>query len=111
MLVKDTVNEFGFKFVAGEKHSEKEISGISCCDLLSWVMGHSKSGDAWITVQTHLNIVAVASLMDIACIIIPESIEVDEETIVKANEEGIPIVSTDLKAYDIFQKFYEAGLR
>ncbi len=111
MLVKDIVNEFNFSVIAGGKYIEREVQGVYCCDLLSWVMAHSKMGDAWITVQTHINIVAVASLMDLSCIIIPESIEVDNDTIIKANEEGIPIIATDLRVYDIFKKFYEAGLR
>ncbi|RKD27990.1 DRTGG domain-containing protein [Caminicella sporogenes DSM 14501] len=111
MLVKDAVEKFGFKLLAGNKSLNKEISGLYYCDLLSWVMSHAKEGNAWITVQTHLNIVAVASLIDLACIIIPEAIEVDEETLKKADEVGIPILSTELDSFNIFSKFYEAGMR
>ena len=73
-------------------------------------MSHAKQGDAWITVQTHMNIVAIASLLEIGCIIIPEGIEIDADTIEKANEENILIISTQLNSYEIFKKLYQAGL-
>lgn len=111
MQVRDVVEKFNFKVLAGKEFLDKEISGIYCCDLLSWVMSHIKEGYAWVTVQTHLNVVAVATLLDLSCIIIPESIDVDEDTLIKAEEEGIPVLSTDLNSYEIFSRFYEAGMR
>jgi len=111
MKVNTLINEFGFKLIAGGEFIERDIKGIYCCDLLSWVMSHANQSDAWITVQTHVNIVAVASLLDLACIIIPESIDIDKDTINKANEEKIPLLSTNLKTYEIFKRFYEAGMR
>jgi len=111
MLTKDLKNQFQFKVLAGENVLDREVKGLYCCDLLSWVMSHAKDGDAWITVQTHINIIAIASLLNLSCVIVPESIEVDEDTIEKANEEGIPIFSTDLDSFNIFKKFYEAGMR
>ncbi|MCT4562800.1 MAG: AraC family transcriptional regulator [Maledivibacter sp.] len=111
MLVKNIKDKFGFKVIAGENGLDKEVKGLYCSDLLSWVMSHAKDADAWITVQTHINIVAIASLLNLACIIVPESIDVDGDTIEKANEEGIAIFSTDMDSYRIFSKFYEAGMR
>ncbi len=111
MVIKDLKDKFHFKLLAGEKGLDNEINGLYCCDLLSWVMSHAKDGDAWITVQTHINIVAIASLLNLACIIVPESIEVDSDTVAKADEEGIPIFSTDINSFKIFTKFYEAGMR
>jgi len=110
MKVRDLIC-LGFELKAGEKGLDKEIDGVYCSDLLSWVMGHAGQRNIWITVQTHLNIIAVASLLEISCIIIPESIEIDRDTLIKADEEGIPILSTNLKTYDIFKKLYEAGIR
>lgn len=111
LSVRNLVNDLGFKLMTHSTNLNKEITGVYCCDLLSWVMSHAKRGDVWITVQTHTNIVAVASLLEIGCIIIPEGIEIDEETIEKANEEGINILSTTLNNYEIFLKLYELGLK
>lgn len=111
MKVRDLVNDFGFELLAGQAGLERDVKGAYTCDLLSWVMSHTEDSDAWITVQTHVNIIAVASLLNLACIIIPESIDVDEDTIVKAEEEGIPLLRTELNSFKIFAKFYEAGIR
>ncbi len=110
MVVKDMLEKFDFKLIAGEKGLSKKVEGVYCCDLLSWVMSHAEINNAWITVQTHINVIAIASLIELSCVIIPESIEVDDNTIEKANEEGIPVLSTDIDAYNIFKKFYEAGI-
>ena len=61
------------------------------CDLLSWVMAHGEEGMAWVTVQTHLNVIAVASLADMACVILPEGIDMEEESLTKAVTEGMVI--------------------
>lgn len=79
-------------------------NGITCgytCDLLSWVMAKGKSGCAWITVQTHINVVAVASLHDMACIICPEGVEMEEASRRKAEEEHIAILHSPKTAYEI----------
>jgi hypothetical protein len=81
-----------------------------CCDLLSWVMAHGKRNGAWITVQTHLNTVAVASLLDLSCIIIPEDIEVNEQTLSKADEEGIAVLSTSLTGYQASGRLISLGI-
>ncbi|MBB6214915.1 serine kinase of HPr protein (carbohydrate metabolism regulator) [Anaerosolibacter carboniphilus] len=111
MIIKDLIDKYEFRIVTGEEHISRELKGLYCCDLLSWVMSHGKQHDAWITVQTHTNIVAVASLLDIGCIIVPENISIDKETIDKASEEHVAILSTPLSAYNIFCCFYELGLR
>jgi len=77
------------------------VNGIYVGDLLSRVMSKASKGNAWVTVHTHLSIVAVAVFAGISCIVIPEGIEVEEATIKKASLEGIPILSTDLTAYEI----------
>ncbi|TCO80000.1 DRTGG domain-containing protein [Marinisporobacter balticus] len=110
MQVMDLVKKANFKLITSDPLISRKIKGVYCCDLLSWVMARAKEGDAWITVQTHMNIVAVASLLEISCIIIPESIPVEKETIDKANEENIFILSTDLNSYEIFCKMKQLGL-
>ena len=78
-----------------------EVKDACVCDLLSWVMAKGEADMAWITVQTHLNIIAVACLHDFACIIIPEGIAVPDETLAKAEEEDVVILSSQKTAYRI----------
>jgi len=110
MRVKDISGKIGLKLLAGSKGTDKELTGAYICDLLSWVMSHGKKGDAWITVQTHSNIVAVAALLELGCIIVPEEIEVPEETLCKAEDEGIAVFQSSLSSYGIAKELYEMGI-
>ena len=109
MKINDLIQTGDFKQVT-DLDLEKTLEGIYCGDLLSWVMSHAKEGEAWITVQTHMNVIAVASLLNLACIIVPENIDVEAETIEKATSEEIPILVTNLNAYGIFKKLHELGM-
>lgn len=107
MKLTDLKGHEAFKMLTVIEDENRQISGMECCDLLSWVMANGKEDEAWITVQIHANIVAVATLLDFSCIIIPERIKVDDEVIQKAKEEGLTIFSTALDAYGIFKVFHD----
>ncbi len=112
MNMQKLVDDFGFKLITESIDlSNKEVTGLHCCDLLSWVMANAKEGEAWITVQTHSNIVAVASLLDLSCLIIPSSIDIDEATLDKAIDQEIPVFSAPEDAFGIFKLFYKAGMQ
>lgn len=110
MLVKDVSERIGLKLLAGGTGADKELTGAYICDLLSWVMSHGKKGDAWITVQTHSNIIAVAALLELSCVIIPEEIEVSTDTLHKAEEEGIAVYQSSLSAYELAKELYLMGI-
>lgn len=107
MKIIEFAEKLGMKNLTGEATLQKEISKIYVCDMLSWVMSHASSNDAWVTVQTHVNIVAIAVLLEIPCIIIPEGIKVEEATIKKASEENIAVLSTNMDAYEICWRAHE----
>ncbi|HYE81282.1 MAG TPA: DRTGG domain-containing protein [Clostridia bacterium] len=110
MKVIDASGKIGLKLLSGGSGTDKELSGVYICDLLSWVMSHGKKGDAWITVQTHSNIIAVAVLLELGCIIVPEEIEVEEETLCKADDEGIPVFQSSLSSYELAKELYRMGI-
>jgi len=74
------------------KSEDHAVEGIFTGDLLSWVMGHAPVGSLWITVQAHANIVAVASLRDLAGIVIAHDVDIEQETIELANTEGVCLI-------------------
>jgi hypothetical protein len=80
-------------------------------DLLSCVMAGAKGNYLWITLQAHLNIVAVAALLEVAAIIITENAQPDTATIAKANEQGVILLSTTSPTYEIDGKLWEMGIR
>ncbi len=79
----------------------REISGGYAGDLLSWVMGRAEADNVWITIMSNINILAVASLVDVSCIILAEGVTVDDETVKTAAEKRINILSSNLNAYEL----------
>ena len=80
-------------------------------DLLSCVMAGAKNKGIWITLQAHLNIVAVAALLELSAIIITEGAMPDPATIAKANQQEVTLLSTGQPSYEIAGKLWEMGIR
>ncbi|MGI6586039.1 MAG: AraC family transcriptional regulator [Gracilibacteraceae bacterium] len=110
MLVRNAGDKIGLKLLAGKAGIDKEMTGVYICDLLSWVMAHGSKGDVWITVQTHANIIAVATLLELSCIIVADGAEVEEDTLRKADEEGVALYQSTESAYEIAKKLYKMGI-
>ena len=110
MTIKELALSIDAKNLTPALDSEREINGGYACDLLSWVMAHGEEGMAWTTVQTHMNVIAVAALHDMACVIIPEGITMEDEVINKAEAEGIAVLSSPLSSYEICGRMYAAGV-
>jgi len=64
-------------------------------------MGRASSDEAWITIMSNVNILAVASLADTSCIILAEGVTLSEDIIDTANEKEINILSSEKSIYDI----------
>jgi predicted transcriptional regulator len=80
-------------------------------DLLSCVMAGAQRKGLWVTLQAHLNIVAVGALLELSAIIITEGAQPDPDTIAKANEEGITLLSTNQPTFHVVGQLWELGLR
>ena len=100
MTVNELVAKCGFSAITIPEPN-REVSGAYIGDLLSWVMGRANSGDAWITIMSNQNIVAVATLADVSCIILAENVKLDDEVTNIANSKGINILSSENNAYEI----------
>lgn len=111
MKLEEAVNKLEIKKITGFFDGEKSISGAYTSDLLSDVMANAKKDNLWITLQTHLNIVAVATLKELTAIIIVLDKEIDKDTLEKAEAENVTILKTPLTAYQVSGKLYELGIR
>jgi len=107
MNLSSIVKELNIKVECGKDQLTREVTGGYVGDLLSDVMANSKEGNLWITRQTHQNIVAVASLKELAGIILVQGKEPEEDTLGKASKEGIPILVTDLYTFEVAGKLYK----
>ena len=98
--------QLGLRLLTAGAALEGEVSGAYTSDLLSDVIANSKEGHLWITLQTHQNVVAVSKLKDLAGIIIVNNREPEEETLRKANDEGIIVFQTPDSAFVISGRLY-----
>ncbi len=80
---------------------DRAVGGVYIGDLLSWVMGRATADDVWITIMSNINIVAVASLADVACIVLAEGVTVDETLADTAAQKGVNIYTTQMTAYEV----------
>ena len=107
MTVEELAGQKGF---SGTVLSEpREISSVYCADLLSWAMAKAPAGSAWCTVIGNINAVAVASLADVAAIILCEDASLDDDAKEKARQQGINILQTPLPAFAAGQAVYKAA--
>ena len=79
---------------------EREINGVYIGDLLSWVMGRAQYDNVWITIMSNINVIAVASLSDVSCVLLAEDVTLDDVVLSTAIQKGINILSTPMSAYD-----------
>jgi len=89
---------------------DKEVSGVFISDMLSDIMSSAETGNIWLTVQTHKNVVSAANLIDIAAVIVINGKTVPEDTIELANRFHVIILSSPLSSFQLASKLVEAGL-
>ena len=87
-----------------ESEPDREIEGGYTGDLLSWVMGNAQSGDVWITIMSNNTVVAVAVLVDVACVILTEGVRLDPGVQELAEKKGINVYSTEESSFHIGAK-------
>ena len=89
---------------------DREVEGVYIGDLLSWVMGRAQADNVWLTIMSNLNIVAVATLSDVSCIILCEGVTLDENVKNTAEAKGVNILTTEAPAYETAKRLAELGL-
>lgn len=110
MTVFDIAKSLGLETRAGKDHLDEEVTGGYASDLLSDVIAHSRKGNLWVTIQTHPNIVAVATMKELAGIILTGGREPDPGTLERAAEEGIPILVSPLFTFELVGRLYQKGI-
>jgi len=107
MILKTITDKLGLEVKNANVDLTAEVTGAYVSDLLSDVIANSEEGELWITLQAHPNIVAVATLKDLAGIILVNSRQPEQETLEKAREERIPLMITELPTFQLAGKLYK----
>ena len=110
MKLGEIADQLALEVQTAKHQLSTEVTGGYASDLLSCVMAKAQTGNIWITLQGHPNVVAVASLLNLAGVVITEGMAPDTATLQKAEEEEIPIMTTPLTAYTVAGKLYELGV-
>jgi predicted transcriptional regulator len=110
MLLSEIVEKLDLKVLTGGDQLDREITRGYASDLLSDVIAHTGKGDLWITLQTHQNIVAVASMNELAGIVLINGRQPEQETLQKANGEQIPVMLSELPSFEVAGRLFEMGI-
>ena len=110
MKVKELLETTGWHLVTEDLDLDKEVKGAYVGDLLSWVMGNGEPEAAWVTVQIHTNVVAVALLREFSCVIIADNAIINEDMLNAAKEESLILIESKISAYDTCKKLVELGV-
>ena len=100
MTVKELAERLSLKILTAPDDT-REVCGCYAGDLLSWVMGRAQADDVWVTIMTNVNVVAVAMLADVSCVVIAENAEIEKDVIEKAREKGINLYMSDKTIYQL----------
>ena len=111
MTLTDLAARLDLKLFTAGIPLDKPVLGGYASDLLSDVIGHSRKGDLWVTMQVHPNIVAVAVLKDLAGIVLVNGREPAAETLEQAGKEGIPVLGTRFGAFELVGRLYGLGVK
>ncbi len=107
MKVEELISKLDLTVISGKSGLKNEVSGGYTSDLLSDVMGHAKEGQVWITLQTHKNVMAIASLKDLAAVILVKGLKPEDDMAEQSNQEEIPVLSTSKQAFEISGELYK----
>lgn len=111
MTVGEVVGRLEMEVLAQRAGLDKEITGGYASDLLSDVIAYAKTGNLWVTLQTHRNIIAVATLKELSAVVLVNGRRPDPETLEKAEEEGITLLGSQLSAFELVGRLYQTGIR
>ena len=107
MKLIEVVDKLQLKvFSNKEKLNDIEVTGGYTSDLLSDVMGNAGEGQVWITLQNHKNVMAVASLKDLAAVVLVKNIQPEEGFLARSKEEEVPVLGTSLEAFEMSGELY-----
>lgn len=110
MRMREVVDSLGFSVLAGADDLDNDVNGGYVTDLLSCVIAGADVGDLWITLQTHVNIIAVAALKELAGIIVAEGAVVPAATLEKAETQGVVVLSSPIPIYETVKQLASLGL-
>ena len=110
MTVAEMAQALGLEVLTGQRNVSREVTGGCVSDLLSYVMGSAQTGNIWITIQVHPNIIGVVELLDLGGVVIADGQTPEAGTLDKAREQGVPLLTSKETAFALAGKLYALGV-
>jgi len=110
MNVSDIVAAMPVQVVTGSNHLDSQVTGGYVSDLLSCVMAGARKGNVWVTLQAHMNVIAVAALLELACVIITEGAVLDGEALARADQRGVVVLYTAQGSFETVAQLAALGV-
>jgi hypothetical protein len=89
----------------------QSVTRAHASDLLSDVLANAPAGGLLLTIQVHMNVVAVAVHAGLTGVIFTSGMKPSEEVRGKAAAERIALFTTRESTFDVAGKLYSLGLR
>ncbi len=99
MKLSVLAEKLGLTLLAGDP--PEEFDGVYAGDFLSRAMSRVGEGEVWITIMNNVNVIAVASLTDAACVILAEGVQPDDAAKAAADSKGVCVYSSDKTVYEL----------
>ncbi|MHB1355149.1 MAG: DRTGG domain-containing protein [Anaerolineae bacterium] len=110
MIVRDVAAAIEAEVAAGDVSLGREVTGGYASDLLSCVMASAQQGNIWVTLQAHMNVIAVAVLLDLSAVVITEGVRPDTAVLARASEKGMPVLLCKQGSFTIIARLAQAGI-
>ncbi len=113
MQLKEVINQLSLQILNPEPPNstlEAKVTGITCGDLLSYIVANAREGHLWLTIQNHQNVIAVASLLGLSAVVITGGFRPDETTLSKAQQEEVILLGTHEKTYEVAGQLHRLNL-
>jgi predicted transcriptional regulator len=110
MILRDVVAAIGAEVAAGVDCLDREVTGGYASDLLSCVMAGAQQGNIWVTLQAHMNVIAVAVLLDLSAVVITEGVRPEAAVIARATEKHMPLLLCKQGSFIIISRLAQVGI-
>lgn len=110
MNLRELTQKLSLEVKVGARSLSDEVRGGYASDLISDVIAHAREGDLWVTLQTHQNTIAVASMKDLAGVVLVNGRQPEEDTLRAAKKENVPLLVSSLPAFELIGRLYNLGL-
>lgn len=110
MRLRSIIDELGLELLCGGEYLDRDVSRGYASDLMSDVIAHGKSGDIWLTMQIHMNVVAVAAMKEVAAVVLSGGRRPPDDVLSKASEQQVIILSSELPTFEIAGRIHRLGV-